>query len=975
MADHPLWKLRDRGQGVWVRHLRRRLVESGALDELIATSAVSGIESDLGVLAAAVARGAEYRPVLERLAAGEDIEEVVEGLLAEEARLAADALAGVYESSAGRDGYVSIDVLPQFAEDADELTRAVLRMMRAIERRNVMVRVPPTGSAFAVLETMTADGFHVHVGPVFTVSGLARAAQAFVNGARRHLASGAGAGDLAALVSFGLAPLEIAIDDALRERIRESEGDTSSAESLLGNGAVAVAKVGCRRQRQVLDRGLGPERRADGPRMMRLLWTDVATHDPRARDARYVESLIGPDTAVSMSLVSLRAFRDRGVVDATLGQWVDEAAEFLGELESFGIDIEAVGRELEDRVAADQTDAYDALVIVLEAAAEALAADPRDALAAARSGAPWINAGAEVPAGLVAGLGGGPSGGPSDGPVGGLSGGLSDGDPGPIRRLWDKDASLWGGEQATQELIRNRLGWLDIVDSMRVECEPALRFARRVRDSDVEDVVLLGMGGSSVFADACRRIFGAAYFKVLDSTLPAEIRRVAGRIDLARTLFVVASKSGTTIETRALADHFYAQTTPMLESPGERFVAITDPGTPLEQVAHERGFQHLWLAPPDVGGRFSALSHFGVLPMALMGIDAGAVLESAWSMAVACSPEVELAANPGARLGHALHGAWAGGRDKLTFLCGEPVAPFAAWAEQLVAESTGKDGVGLVPVVDEPAAPASDYGDDRLFVGLRLAGDAGDAHEALLEALEADGHPVLRFVLRDRHEIGAELFRWQVAIGVAGALMGINPYDEPDVQDSKERTAALLAAQQEGEPVADRAPLDAGAGWAVFADLERDAELASRQRGDGLGSWLAAHLGRAELPDYIGLQAFIAGDGRSRASLASLRRLLVSRLGVATTLGWGPGFLHSTGQLHKGGPAHGLFVQITADDAEDLDCSGHGYSFATLARAQALGDLKALQERGRRVLRIHLRDAATGLDDLLETARQMFGES
>jgi transaldolase/glucose-6-phosphate isomerase len=816
-----------------------------------------------------------------------------------------------------------------------------------------MVRVPPTESAFAVVETMTADGFHVHVGPLFTVSGLARAAQAFVNGARRHLASGAGTDDLAALASFGLAPLEIAIDDALGEQIRESEADTSSAESLLGNGAVAVAKVGCRRQRQILDLGLGPELRGAGPRMMRLLWTDVATHDPRARDARYVESLIGPDTAVSMSLVSLRAFRDRGVVDATAGQWVDEAAELLGELEGSGIDIEAAGRELEVRVIDDQTDAYDALVIVLESAAGALAADPGGALAAARAGAPWISAAAEVPAGLVDGIGGG--------------------DSRPARRLWDKDASLWSDDPVTHEVIRNRLGWLDLVDSMRVECEPALRFARRVRDSDVEDVVLLGMGGSSVCADVCRRIFGAAYFKVLDSTLPAEIRGVAGRIDPARTLFVVSSKSGTTIETRTLADHFYAQTTPMLESPGERFVAITDPGTPLEQVAHERGFQHLWLAPPDVGGRFSALSHFGVLPMALMGIDAAAVLESAWSMAVACSPEVELAANPGARLGYALHNAWAGGRDKLTFLCGEPVAPFAAWAEQLVAESTGKDGVGLVPVVDEPAAPAADYGDDRLFVAVRLAGEAGGAHDDLLEALEAAGHPVLRFVLEDRHEIGAEMFRWQVGIAVGGALMGINPFDEPDVQDSKDRTAALLAAEQAGEPVADRAPVDTGAGWAVFADLERDAELASRQRGDGLGSWLAAHLGRAELPDYIGLQAFIAADGRSRERLAKLRRLLGSRLGVATTLGWGPGFLHSTGQLHKGGPPHGLFVQITADDPEDLDCPGHGYSFGTLARAQALGDVQALQERGRRVLRIHLRDAATGLDELVETARQVFG--
>lgn len=535
-------------------------------------------------------------------------------------------------------------------------------------------------------------------------------------------------------------------------------------------------------------------------------------------------------------------------------------------------------------------------------------------------------------------------------------------------RLWCKDSSLWSDDPAARELIRNRLGWLDLIESTPSTCGAAREFAKQIEEGDADHVVLLGMGGSSLCAEVCRQVFAVDGVWIVDSTIPARVAAVAAAIDLSRTLVVVASKSGTTIEVQALLDFFYAILTPILERPGHRFVAITDPGTPLEQIAHDRGFRRLWLAPPDVGGRFSALSVFGTLPMELMGIDSLAISTSARRMASSCAAGTSVLDNPGTRLGAALFSAYEKGRDKLTLSCSPSLSAFGLWVEQLIAESTGKEGFGLIPIVAEPPGEADQYGDDRIFVALELIGEKDPGRDVWLDALCDEGHPVMRFVLDDRHQIGAEFIRWQIAVASAGSLMGINPFDQPDVQVSKDRTAAILAAYKAGTTMSDRAPVAMDTGWVVFADLERDEELAGRQVGGGLDSWMNAHLGRAEVPDYVALQAFLACEPAAVRAFQEIRRLLRERRGVASTLGWGPAFLHSTGQLHKGGPDHGIFLQITADDTEDIEVPGAGYSFGRLARAQSLGDLAALEERGRRVLRVHLRDVAGGAEALLEAA-------
>ena len=535
-------------------------------------------------------------------------------------------------------------------------------------------------------------------------------------------------------------------------------------------------------------------------------------------------------------------------------------------------------------------------------------------------------------------------------------------------RLWLKDSSLWSDDPIAQDSIRNRLGWLDLVESTPAASASSRGFVKRMGDGDVDQVVLLGMGGSSLCAEVCRQVFSVEDVWIVDSTIPTTVAAVAASVDLARTLVVVSSKSGTTIEIQALLDFFHARCTPMLDQPGHRFIAITDPGTPLEQIAYERGFRSLWLAPTDVGGRFSALSVFGILPMELMGIDSGAIWTSARRMAASCAAGTSTLDNPGTRLGAAIFNAYEAGRDKVTFVCSPSLTAFGMWAEQLIAESTGKEGVGLVPIVGEPAGEAAQYGDDRIFVALELAGEDDSGRDIWLDALRQEGHPVMKFVLDNRHQIGAEFIRWQIAVATVAFLMGINPFDQPDVQGSKNRTKVILDSYKAGTGMPDRAPIATDSGWVVFADLERDEELARRQNGDGLDSWLGAHLGRAQVPDYVALQAFVSCEPRTLSAFQEIRRLLYERRGVATTLGWGPAFLHSTGQLHKGGPDNGIFLQITADDSEDIEIPGAGYSFGRLVGAQSLGDLTALEERGRRVLRVHLRDVASGAEALLEAA-------
>src|SRR6185369_7860894 len=515
-----------------------------------------------------------------------------------------------------------------------------------------------------------------------------------------------------------------------------------------------------------------------------------------------------------------------------------------------------------------------------------------------------------------------------------------------LDRLWVKDATLWKGDPAT---VRNRLGWLTSPTIMRSHAEDIRSFADVVRRLLYSHVVLLGMGGSSstgmVFNETFGSKMGFPDMLVLDSTDPGAVKQVVDGINLSRTLFVVSSKSGTTSETMAAYAFFRAQVEAASSPrPGMQFVAITDPGRPLDKLATETGFRRTFLNPASIGGRFSALSFFGLVPAAMIGVDIKILLERAHGMVETCGNEVGVRGNPAVQLGAVLAGLARAGRDKVTLVLSEKIRSLGSWIEQLLAESLGKDGTGLVPAADEPLGAPSVYGDDRIFISIVLEGDG--THDAALAKLSDAGHPVLRLTLKDPMDLGAEFFRWELATATAGAVLGVNPFDEPDVARGKEQTSTLLTEWRRSRHLPE---------WP--SDVEEDGLVLmtkSNKKPTSVSKGLAAHLAQAGPGDYLAIQAYLTPTADAWKLLQEIRVALRDRLRIATTVGWGPRYLHSTGQMHKGGPTSGLFIQITGDDREDLAIPGAGYGFSTLKAAQALGDLQSLRDGARRVIRLHL---------------------
>jgi glucose-6-phosphate isomerase len=532
------------------------------------------------------------------------------------------------------------------------------------------------------------------------------------------------------------------------------------------------------------------------------------------------------------------------------------------------------------------------------------------------------------------------------------------------KRLWDHDASLWKSEPEAQNIIRNALGWLTIAREMRGQQDAIKSFAEEARQAGFRHAVLLGMGGSSLCPDVLRATFGTRPgfldLHVLDSTVPGNVAHVEKSIDLAQTLFLVSSKSGGTTETLSFYQYFYGQVRKVKgEKAGENFVAITDPGSGLEKLAGERGFRRVFHGAPDIGGRYSALSNFGMVPAALIGLDIAEVLDRAERMMAACGPGVAPGDNPGVSLAEAARAR----HDKITFVISPEIETFADWVEQLIAESTGKEGKGLVPVAGEALGEPSNYGDDRIFVRIQLASDSDELTARKLQVLEEAGHPVIRIGLESKLDLAQEFFRWEVATATAGALLEINAFDQPNVQESKDNTKRLLERFRSEGKLPAEPPVLASEGLEFYCDPETRSLLKKRSKGaSSAETLLAGFLEQARPGDYTALMAYLELTPEIENQLQSIRLGLRDALRAATTLGFGPRFLHSTGQLHKGGPNKGLFLQITAADSEDLAIPGEPYTFSVLKQAQALGDLQSLESMKRRVLRVHMaQDTQAGL--------------
>ncbi|MFQ5689214.1 MAG: bifunctional transaldolase/phosoglucose isomerase, partial [Gemmatimonadota bacterium] len=793
------------------------------------------------------------------------------------------------------------------------------------------------------------EGINVNVTLLFSISAYEAVAEAYLHALERRLEAGLPVDNVASVASFFLSRIDVLVDRLLGDRIRpRADGTEEGPEALLGRAAVANGKLAYESFERILAGERWAALRSHGARPQRMLWASTSTKNPLYGDVRYVEPLIGPHTVNTMPEQTIVAFADHGSTRATVGDGRDEARAVMDRLAEVGIDFARVTEQLLDEGVRKFIAPFDKLMTTLAERRQAILGGCLSSLEI-RPG----HLGSAYEAALDA----------LDGRQAG-------------RRLAARDPRLWSSRPEDAAVIRNRLGWLDSPREFAGRVDELTDFAREVVRDGMTHVVLLGMGGSSLSAEVSRRILGSEdgwpELVVLDDTDPASVRAVEERVDLERTLFLVASKSGTTVETLALYGYFFAKLGERLGgSAGSRFAAITDPGTPLAREAGARGFRRCFENPTNIGGRYSALSYFGLVPMALLGADVGAILARALDMVRSCDGEVPSRGNPAIRLGALLGVAGRHGRDKVTFVPSESLGGFGTWAEQLLAESTGKRGRGLIPVVDEPPADDTPYGEDRVFVHLGIGPDPR-ARE-FLDAREAEGHPVVSIQLDEASELGAEYFRWEAATATAGSILGINAFDEPNVAESKRNTKEILVRWQAEGRFDETEPAAVGEGFQIFADAGagRISSPSGTFTDSSATGQLREFLAAAGPGDYVALLPYFRATPEREAILTALRRDILARSGLATTLGHGPRYLHSTGQLHKGGPDGGLYLLLTAEPEEEAVIPGEAYGFGTLQRAQALGDFRSLSSKGRRVRRIHFTGPVeAGLERLREAMSQ-----
>ncbi|HLH97420.1 MAG TPA: bifunctional transaldolase/phosoglucose isomerase [Xanthobacteraceae bacterium] len=938
---NPALGLQEHGQVVWLDFLARGFIVKGGLKKLVQEDGLHGVTSNPSIFEKAIDGSDEYDDSIRRRLQQSDcsVGELYEALAVEDIQKAADVLRPVYDESKGADGFVSIEVSPYLAMQTDATIAEARRLWREVRRENLMVKVPATEAGLPAIRALTAEGVNVNITLLFARAIYEKVTEAYIGGLEALAANGGDVARVASVASFFVSRIDTAVDKKLDEKIAQANdpSEKSRLEKLKGRVAIANAKLAYQQFLRIFAGRRWQSLAAKGARPQRLLWASTGTKNKSYSDVLYVEELIGRDTINTMPPATLDAFRQHGRLGDTLEAGIDEAERVLAELAGTGISLDTVTDKLTREGVRLFADAADKLLGAL--------AKKRAAVLGRRLDQQTLRLGPELETAVRAVA--------EEWRVAGM-----------LRRLWARDRTVWTSADEDRWL-----GWLDSVAEAQRQYPDFLEFAESLKREQFSDAVVLGMGGSSLGPEVLSLVFarraGWPRLRILDSTDPEQIKRDASAIDIARTLFIVSSKSGSTTEPNMLRDYFYARVVEAVgrERAGRHFVAITDPGSPLAKAA--QGFRHLFLGAPSIGGRYSVLSPFGLVPAAVAGVDLARLLELAQMMVRSCGPDVPPGANPAAELGFALGLAARLGRDKVTLLCSPRLADFGAWAEQLIAESTGKSGKGLIPIDGEPIADPKTYGTDRFFIDLRLEDEVDADRDRGLEAIEAAGHPVARIVLRSAEHIGQEFFRFEFAIAVAGALMSINPFDQPDVEASKVKTRELTNAFEQTGALPREAPVAVDGRVEIYADAANAEALRKAGADGGTDTWLKAHFGRLHEGDYAALLAYIARDDKHVEILQRMRLAVRQSRHVATCLEFGPRFLHSTGQAYKGGPNSGVFLQITADESVDLPIPGHTASFGVIKAAQARGDFEVLAERKRRALRVHLKgDLAEGLREL-----------
>ncbi len=897
-----LKKLTEAGVSIWLDQIRRSLIESGELARMVAEESLRGMTSNPSIFEKAILGSTDYDGDLRELANEQlDALEIYNRIAIKDVQLAADVLADVHRDSNGRDGFVSLEVQPNLAFDTEGSIESARNYWKALGRPNVMIKIPGTTEGVPAVEQALYEGLNINITLLFSVESYENVAEAYLRALERRLEEGKSL-DINSVASFFVSRVDTNVDRKLEELGRTE---------LQGKAAIANARDAYRRFQRIFSGPRWEKLEQAGAAVQRPLWASTSTKNPNYPDTLYVDQLVGPHTVNTMPLNTMLAFGDHGEVTGATAE-IDPADD-LKALADAGIDMTEVTKEL-------LAEGVDQFVHALDRLLEGI--DERRA--AVLTGKPSTIE-ARIPDDLV------------DPVAKRVKQAVSDH---VAERVWRRDPSLWGGPGVPE--IEDRLGWLTVSETMLEHAPELDEFAEKCRADGFTDAVLLGMGGSSLGPEVLRRSFGVIpdglRLQVLDSTHPDVIKAVQDSIDIERTLFIVSSKSGGTIETLSHYKHFKTLARP------DQFVVVTDPGSPLERIAEDDGLRHAFLNTPDIGGRYSVLSLFGLVPAAVMGVNIEALLHRCQVAEQNCAHYDSSENNSGLWLGAVIGELALRGRDKLTFLVSEPIESFGLWAEQLVAESTGKKGRGILPVADEPVGEPDVYGSDRVFAYLRNADQPEAGLDAAIEKLAAAGHPTMTLSTHGPVDLGRIFFLSEFAVAVSGWALEINPFDQPNVQEAKDKTNEVLASGS-------------------IPEIESASDDALR-----------ALLGDANPPHYVAILGYLPYSAELDAAISDLRAAIRAATGAAVTFGYGPRFQHSTGQEHNGGAPNGRFLQLVNQPTVDIEIPGESYSFGKLIAAQSAGGLQTLRGHGLAAERVKLEgDPAAAVRALTDRISGLIG--
>jgi transaldolase/glucose-6-phosphate isomerase len=904
-------ELKKIGQSLWYDNIQRDLLKDGTIQRFIDGGKVSGITSNPSIFKKAILSSTCYQSSLKTMAwAGWTTKEIYEQLAVEDIREAADLLLPCYTQTNKQDGYVSLEVDPELANDTQATIADAQRLWRMVNRPNLMVKIPATEAGIPAIRNTVAAGINVNVTLIFSIQRYQAVIEAYLQGLEERINQGFPIHGIASVASFFVSRFDTKIDAKLEGSQNEE------AKALYGKAAIANARLAYRVYQSVFSGSRFQALKKKSAQVQRPLWASTSTKNPAYRDVLYVEELIGPDTVNTLPPATLDAFFEHGKVSDKLSPPSSEDEIVVQKLAAQRINLEQVAQELENEGVRQFQDAFREMLQALDAQRSQYVAELGSLKDAVKKRITFFD------------------------------------ETGFVASAFQKDARLWTESVEGQQEVVKRLGWLEAPRMGIPQVSNIQKTAQDLVQDGFKQAVLIGMGGSSLAAEVMAFILkkqkNGLELYILDSTDPVQVAHIMQWAEEEKTVFLISSKSGTTTEINSAFQYAWERVASTgVKNPGDHFIAITDPDTALQKMAEEHHFRAVFLADPNVGGRYSALTAFGLVPAALLDVPLPAFLRAAQEMRTACDPAIPAGRNPGLVLGAILGEAYLQGRDKLTILTDEEWSSFGSWVEQLIAESSGKEGKGILPIDQEPVLPANVYSSDRIFVYLRQDG----REDQRAEEINAVGHPCLIIDVNGEYALAEQFYQWEFATATACAILEVNAFDQPNVQDSKTRTKQKVKIIEETGNLTQDQPLWENFSYQVFSKRKLDI------KGTDLTGIISEFLKDSRTGDYVAINAFVERNEQHQSILQTFRMRIAKRYHLATTLGYGPRFLHSTGQLHKGGKNNGYFIVLSMTAKEDIPIPTQAISFQQMLLAQTLGDIEALEAVDRKVLYIHLKDA------------------